>query len=190
MLLGLALLCLAGGGVAAYLLTRPTKVVVPSVTGEQFSVAQAQLQNANFAVSQVQVTSQQKAGTRHRPGSAGGRQGQGADDGRARRCPAGPVVRPVPQVVGETLAQAKSAIEIANLKVGRVIYQSSTTIASGRVIETTPAAGDNPAVNSPVTIFVSTGPPPVRVPDVTGETVGQAKAQLEGPPGNFNGHDD
>ena len=35
-LLVLALLCLAGGGVAAYLLTRPAKVLVPSVTGEQF----------------------------------------------------------------------------------------------------------------------------------------------------------
>ncbi|HTT28892.1 MAG TPA: PASTA domain-containing protein, partial [Solirubrobacteraceae bacterium] len=67
-----------------------------------------------------------------------------------------------------------------------VINQSSTTIASGRVIQTTPAAGENPAVNSQVTIFVSTGPPPVRVPDVTSETVSQAKAQLEGSPGNFN----
>ncbi|HUA72200.1 MAG TPA: PASTA domain-containing protein, partial [Solirubrobacteraceae bacterium] len=37
----------------------------------------------------------------------------------------------------------------------------------------------------PVTIIVSTGPPPVNVPDVTSETVGQAKAQLEGPPGQF-----
>ena len=33
----LALLLLAGGGVAAYLLTRPAKVVVPAVTGEQFN---------------------------------------------------------------------------------------------------------------------------------------------------------
>ena len=48
---------------AAYLLTRPKKVVVPGVTGEQFSVAQAQLQNAGFKVNEISVTNQKPAGT-------------------------------------------------------------------------------------------------------------------------------
>ncbi len=184
-LLILALLCLAGGGVA-YLLTRssPTKVVVPSVTGEQFTVAQAQLQNAGFNVGQVQVTSQRRQGT-----VIGQDPKAGAEVKQQTtvtlEVSSGPGNTQVPQVFGETLSQARSAIEIANLKVGRVIYQSNGTIASGRVIQTTPAAGENPAVNSQVTIFVSTGPPPVRVPDVTSETVSQAKAQLEGSPGGF-----
>ena len=184
-LLILALLCLIGGGVAAYLLTRPTKVVVPSVTGEPFSVAQAQLQNANFGVNQVQVTSQQKAQTVIGQDPKAGAKVK-EQTTVTLEVSSGPGNTQVPQVLGETLSQAKSAIQIANLKVGRVINQSSTTIASGRVIQTTPAAGENPAVNSQVTIFVSTGPPPVRVPDVTSETVSQAKAQLEGSPGNFN----
>jgi len=184
-LLILALLCLIGGGVAAYLLTRPTKVVVPSVTGEPFSVAQAQLQNANFGVNQVQVTSQQKAQTVIGQDPKAGAKVK-EQTTVTLEVSSGPGNTQVPQVLGETLSQAKSAIQIANLKVGRVIYQSSTSVASGRVIQTTPAAGENPAVNSQVTIFVSTGPPPVRVPDVTSETVSQAKAQLEGSPGNFN----
>jgi serine/threonine-protein kinase len=185
-LLVLALLCLVGGGVAAYLLTRSsaTKVAVPSVTGEPFTVAQAQLQNAGFNVGQVQVTSQRKTGTvigQDPKADAMVKQGTTV----TLEVSTGPGNTQVPQVLGETLSQAKSAIEIANLKVGHVIEQPSTTIASGRVIQTSPAAGENPAVNTAVTLFVSTGPPPVRVPDVTGEAFSQAKPQLEGPPGNF-----
>ena len=184
-LLVLALLCLAGGGLAAYLLTRPTKVVVPSVTGEPFSVAQAQLQNAGFTVSQVSVTSQQKPGTviaQDPKADAMVKQGSNV----ALEVSTGPGNAQVPQVVGETLSQAKSAIRLANLKVGHVVYQSSTTVPAGQVIQTSPTVGANPAVDTPVTIFVSTGPPPVRVPDVTSEDIGQAKATLEGPPGNFS----
>jgi serine/threonine-protein kinase len=48
------------------------------------------------------------------------------------------------------------------------------------VIDTSPAAGATPPVNTPVTIFVSSGPPAVQVPDVTSEDVGQAKATLQG----------
>jgi eukaryotic-like serine/threonine-protein kinase len=184
-LLVLGLLCLAGGGLAAYLLTRPTKVAVPSVTREQFSVAQAQLQNAGFTVSQVQLTSQQKAGTViGQDPQSGTKVKQGSNV--ALTVSTGPGPAQVPQVYGETLAQATSAIEVANLKVGSVVQQSSTTVNAGRVIQTSPGAGATPAVNTPVTIFVSTGPPPVRVPDVTSEDIGQAKAALEGSPGNFN----
>ena len=97
----------------------------------------------------------------------------------------GPGNTTVPSVVGETLNQAKSSIQIANLRVGRIQHQSSTNVNAGQVIGTSPPAGSNPGVNTPVTIIVSTGPPAVKVPDVTSETVGQAKAQLQGLPGQF-----
>jgi len=183
-LLVLGLLCLIGGGVAAYLLTRPTKVEVPAVTGEQFSIAQAQLQNDGFNVNEIQLTSQKKQGTViAQDPQAGAKVKQGATV--ALNVSTGPGNATVPSVVGETLNQAKSAIQIANLKVGRIEQQSSTTVAAGQVIGTSPPAGATPGVNTPVTIIVSTGPPPVKVPDVTSETVAQAKVQLEGPPGQF-----
>jgi serine/threonine-protein kinase len=179
-----ALLCLAGGGVAAYLLTRPTKLVVPAVTGEQFSVAQAQLQNDGFSVNEIQLTSQKKVGTViAQDPQAGAKVKKGATV--TLNVSTGPGNTTVPSVVGETLNQAKSSLQIANLKVGRIQHQSSTTAAEGLVIGTSPPAGANPGVNTPVTIILSTGPPPVDVPDVTSESVGQAKAQLEGPPGQF-----
>ncbi len=175
----LVALLLAGGGVAAYLLTRPVKVAVPPVAGEQFSTAQAQLQNAGFTVSQVQVTSAQKAGTVIRQVPLAGTQ---AKEGStvALTVSSGPGNTTVPTVVGEPAAQAKANIESQSLNVGNVQHQSSTTIASGRVIESSPTAGTSVPVDSKVTLIVSTGPPSVQVPDVTSEDVGQAKATLEG----------
>ena len=183
-LLIVGLLCLAGGGVAAYLLTRPTKVVVPAVTGEHFSTASAQLQNDNLNVNQLSVTSQKPAGVVIAQDPLAGTKVK-ENSTVALTVSTGPGNATVPSVVGETLNQAKSAIQIANLKVGRIEHQSSTTVPEGQVIGTSPPAGATPGVNTPVTIIVSTGPPPVNVPDVTSETVGQAKAQLQGPPGQF-----
>ena len=45
----LVALLLAGGGVAAYLLTRPTKVTVPNVVIEQLSTARIRIQDAGLA---------------------------------------------------------------------------------------------------------------------------------------------
>ncbi|MBV8945183.1 MAG: serine/threonine protein kinase, partial [Solirubrobacterales bacterium] len=175
----LLVLLLAGGGVAAYLLTRPAKIVVPPVAGEQFSTAQAQLQNAGFTVSQVQLTSSRKAGTviRQVP-LAGTKVKEGSTI--ALTVSSGPGNTTVPTVIGEPAAQAKANIESQSLKVGSVQHQSSTTIDSGRVIESSPTAGTSVPVDSKVTLILSTGPPPVQVPDVTTEDVGQAKATLEG----------
>jgi beta-lactam-binding protein with PASTA domain len=183
-LLVLALLCLAAGGAAAYLLTRPTKIVVPAVTGEQFNTARTQLQNDNLSVTQLSVTSQKPAGlVISQDPQAGAKVKENSNV--ALTVSSGPGNATVPPVVGESLSQAKSSIQIANLKVGRIEHQSSNSVAAGQVIGTSPLAGATPAVNTPVTIIVSTGPPPVKVPDVTSETVAQAKATLQGPPGQF-----
>jgi serine/threonine-protein kinase len=68
--------------------------------------------------------------------------------------------------------------------VGKIKHQTSTQYAKGLVIDTSPTAGQTPPVGTPVTIFVSSGPPSVQVPDVTGEDVGQAKSTLQNR--NFN----
>jgi serine/threonine-protein kinase len=173
-------LLLIGGGVAAYLLTRPVKVAVPGVVGEDLNTARTQLQNAGLAVAApIQVTSAQKAGTVIAQDPQGGTKAK-EQSTVSLTVSSGPGTATVPTVVGETLPQAKSSIEIANLTVGQIVHQSSSTIPVDHVIDTSPLAGATPPVNTPVTIFVSSGPPQVQVPDVTTEEVGQAKATLQG----------
>jgi beta-lactam-binding protein with PASTA domain len=85
---------------------------------------------------------------------------------------AGPHMIPVPQVTGSTLATAQAALRHAGLIPGKVVDETSTTIASGIVISTTPASGVSWPQNRPVTLAVSTGQP---VPSF----VGQQKAVAE-----------
>jgi len=85
---------------------------------------------------------------------------------------AGPRMISVPQVTGGTLPTAQAALRQAGLVPGTVTNQASTTIQSGIVISTTPAAGVSWPQNRPVTLVVSTGQP---VPNF----VGQQKAVAE-----------
>jgi eukaryotic-like serine/threonine-protein kinase len=174
----LLVLLLAGGGVAAYLLLRPHKEVVPAVVGEPFTAAQSQLQGKGFTVSQLQETNAKPSGTviAQNP-LAGVKAKEGSNV--SLTVSSGPGNTTVPTVVGETLQQAKSSIQIANLKVGKVVHQTNSQYAKGQVVDTSPAAGQQPPVGTRVTIFVSSGPPSVQVPDVTTEDAGQAKSTLQ-----------
>jgi serine/threonine-protein kinase len=84
----------------------------------------------------------------------------------------GPHMISVPQVTGNPLATAQAALRHAGLIPGRVIQQTSTTIQSGIVISTTPAANVAWPQSRPVELVVSTGQP---VPNF----VGQQKAVAE-----------
>ena len=183
-LLALLVLLLAGGGVAAYLLTRPAKVVVPGVVGQSFTTAQTELSNENLTVNQLQVTSPKSAGTVIKQDPLAGTKVK-KNSIVSLTVSSGPGNTTVPTVVGESLQQARSSIMIAGLKVGKVIHQSSDQYSSGQVIDTSPTAGATPAIGTRVTVFVSSGPAAVRVPDVTSEILSQAKADLEAAPGQF-----
>jgi serine/threonine-protein kinase len=164
--------------VAAYLILRPVKVIVPSVVGEPFNTAQTQLQNDGFTVSQLQNTSTKPAGTVIAQNPLSGAKAKHGSN-VALTVSSGPGNTPVPTLVGETVSQAKSSLQVAGLKAGKTLKQSSTSIGSGRVIDSSPVAGTSVPIGSKVTLILSTGPPPVQVPDVTGEDVGQAKSALQ-----------
>jgi eukaryotic-like serine/threonine-protein kinase len=57
--------------------------------------------------------------------------------------------------------------------------QSSTSVPSGQVIQTSPASGTQAPYGSAVTIYVSTGPPTTTVPNVIGDSVSQATTTLQ-----------
>jgi beta-lactam-binding protein with PASTA domain/predicted Ser/Thr protein kinase len=175
----LVALLLLGGGLAAYLLTRPAKAVVPQVVGETLSVASAQLQNAGFAVSTINVPDDHPGGfvLRQDP-QAGVKAKQGSTV--TLTVSSGPGNATVPPVDGMPLSQAEKAIQRARLKVGQVSRQSSTSVAKNDVISTDPASGATPQVGSSVNLVVSSGAPLVTVPDVTGQPESSAKQQLQG----------
>jgi serine/threonine-protein kinase len=171
-------LLLVGGAVAAYLLTRTPKVVVPNVVSEQLNPARTALQNQGFNVNVLPpVTDKKPNGTvigESPPGGDKAKQGSTV----TLTVSSGPATAVVPGVIGDPLAQARRTIRAGHFRVGRVIRQSSSVYSSGQVISTDPPAGTPLTVGSKVDLFVSTGPAKVAVPDVTGETEGQAKSDL------------
>jgi beta-lactam-binding protein with PASTA domain/predicted Ser/Thr protein kinase len=177
-LLGLLLvLLLAGGGVAAYLLTRPAQVVVPKVQYYNVTTARQILRNLGFTVSVINQTSGYAVGTVI---GQDPQYGAKADKGSNVQLTVsnGPGNGTVPSVVGLTLPAAEQQIEQSKLKVGRVIEQSSFVYPAGHVISTDPSAGQTPQVGTKVTIIVSTGKPLVAVPNVRGDSLGAATAVL------------
>jgi eukaryotic-like serine/threonine-protein kinase len=87
---------------------------------------------------------------------------------------------PVPQVQGESVQGARTAITNVGLKVAGVTMRASSSIAKNLVISTSPPSGQNEPKGTAVTIFESSGPATkmVTVPSVTGDTRGVAEAKL------------
>jgi serine/threonine protein kinase len=172
----LLVLVLAGAGVAAYLLTRPTKDPVPSVINESVNLASAQVQNAGFSVNILEEASTQKPGiVFHQDPQPGVKADQGSTVTLTVSQGQGNMI--VPTVVGLTRAAAMRAIRAQKLKV-RVETRTSDTVRSGDATGTDPGAGTPEPVGSPVTLFISSGRPLVSVPDVRGETQATATATL------------
>jgi serine/threonine-protein kinase len=172
-------LLLAGGGVAAYLLTRPKQVVVPAVVGEQLDIARAQLLNKGFRVNPQYERNKARQGQVFFQSPTGGAK---ADKGSTitLTVSSGPGNVSVPGVEGLPLANAKRLIEQAGLKIGNVQAQSSTVLPKGNVIKTSPGAAASVPSGSKVEIFVSSGKPLVKVPDVTNQSQSSAKSTLQG----------
>ncbi|SBT88747.1 serine/threonine protein kinase [Streptomyces sp. DI166] len=86
----------------------------------------------------------------------------------------------VPDVTGENLEDAKEELEEAGLKV-KVADEpvTSAEFDKGEVAAQTPEPGSQAVSGDTVTLTLSKGPEMVEVPDVVGEKVDDAKAELE-----------
>jgi serine/threonine-protein kinase len=89
----------------------------------------------------------------------------------------GPASAPVTDVEGLSEQEALKKLKKAGFK-PRVTKQASATVASGKVIGTNPPAGTVEQLGSGVEVLVSSGPAPVTVPDVTGQSLAAAEATL------------
>ncbi|GHD84008.1 Stk1 family PASTA domain-containing Ser/Thr kinase [Streptomyces naganishii] len=85
----------------------------------------------------------------------------------------------VPDVTGEDLDQAKSDLQDAGLKVTVSSEQVNSEFDKGQVARQTPAGDSRAAEGDTVTLTLSKGPEMVEVPDVTGDSVDDAKKALQ-----------
>ncbi len=163
------------GGLVAFLLTRPSDVKVPALTGQTLSSAESRLHSLGLksgSVSQYSNTAPPNTVL-----------AQSIDPGR-EVAPGTKVVLAisrgrapvnVPGVAGKSLASAKTALEHAGLKVGKVFTQPSKSTSIGNVIKTSPQAGYGVQRGRAVNIYVSRG---VLIPSVADESSTAAQATL------------
>ncbi len=174
------LVVLAGG--LLFLATRldrssTQQKTVPDVTTKQVDVARSALEAEGFKVTVVpKANSQVPNGQVFAQLPVGGAQ---ADQGSTVVIDvskgAGQV--DVPPVVGMTQAAATSALDAAGFTV-RAIPQNSDTVLTGTVISQSPSANTQADKGAEVDITVSSGPSTLKVPDVAGQSVSSASANL------------
>ena len=83
----------------------------------------------------------------------------------------------VPLVQGLPVARAQQEVANAHLR-STVVPQASTGVGKGDVISTNPPQGNTVKANTLVTLFVSTGPKAVSVPNVVGQQASVASTTL------------
>ncbi|MGO8905329.1 MAG: Stk1 family PASTA domain-containing Ser/Thr kinase [Solirubrobacteraceae bacterium] len=179
LLWALAAIVVAGLAVlAVVLLTPPSKsVTVPSVTGQTEQAAGAALRAAGLQPApspESSATVPTGLVIRQAP-AAGSAAKQGARVSIA--VSSGPATVPLMDVTGLIEAKAVAELRNAHFKT-KTDTEASKTVEAGRVIGTEPPAETDVQEGRVITLLVSSGPAPVHVPDVTGETLEAAEATL------------
>ncbi|MFM2076376.1 MAG: hypothetical protein RJA49_266, partial [Actinomycetota bacterium] len=80
---------------------------------------------------------------------------------------AGPLPRKVPDLTGATLKDATAALTKVQLKIAKGTPVFSDTVPKGSVVSQTPAAAKRVARGSTVTVVLSKGHAPIKVPAIT-----------------------
>jgi beta-lactam-binding protein with PASTA domain len=175
---GVLLALLAGAGVALALLLSPeARVRVPGVTGFSEQSAVATLKRAGLTpVPSLASSATVPSGLVSSQSPRGGRRLK--HGGHVRIViSTGPGIVALPSVEGLSATQAVARLKAAGFMPKRS-SQPSSTVKAGRVIGTDPPAGTELQAGSVVLVNVSSGPAPVRVPDLRGESRSAAEAAL------------
>lgn len=175
----LAVVVVAAAAVAlALALTHSTRSVsVPRVTGKTEQAAGAALRHAglNPVPSLASSTTVESGLVINQSPSAGA----SAKKGSSVRIvvSGGPASKSLTNVAGLSATSAAAKLRKAGFKT-TTKSESSKTVPSGRVIGTEPPAETEVQEGRLVTLLVSSGPAPIRVPDVAGQTLEAAQATL------------
>jgi len=90
----------------------------------------------------------------------------------------GPELALLPDVRGATQADAEAALTSAGFT-PLVVTSSSETVPKGHVIDQNPEGGHQVVKGLAVTITVSSGPPPVQIPDLASQPQASAQTALQ-----------
>jgi eukaryotic-like serine/threonine-protein kinase len=170
-------LVLALAALALVLTQSGKSVSVPNVTGQSEQAAGAALRSAGLnPVPSLASSTKVASGLVIRQSPLAG---SIARKGAAVKIvvSGGPASKSLMNVAGLSAAKAAAKLRQAGFKT-TTKTESSTTAAIGQVIGTEPPAETEVQEGRLVTLLVSSGPAPIRVPDVTGQSLEAAEATL------------
>ncbi|MFL5845565.1 MAG: Stk1 family PASTA domain-containing Ser/Thr kinase [Solirubrobacteraceae bacterium] len=153
------------------------KTRVPNVIGISDAAAKVKLNRAGLEIDITQVVSDKPKGiVINQHPSFGSKVKEGTVVSVS--VSAGPGDRQVPPVDGLSRREARRILTKAGFKIHETT-EESTDVDKGKVIRTEPDNGSQLEIGSTVELIVSSGPPDVEVPDVTGKSLDEARAELE-----------
>ena len=163
-----------GGTVTLIPSLGPVEVTVPSVTGQLLAQADQSLKSAGLKPGKpsYQVSTSIPAGVVLSTSPVAGQQWP-------KDKPVELVVssgQPLPSFVGQQVSAAQGAAAAGGYSINAVPTASSQP--ANTIVRQSPAANTAITHGEVVTVYVSTGPPQVSVPDVDGLNVNQAESEL------------
>jgi len=151
-----------GSSITVFVSGGPGDGEVPDVVGQDEEEAQEEIESAGFKCKITTQASEKNAGTIISQDPTGGTQAEKgstvnlvASDGSLARST-------MPYLKGKTLAEAESALENANLRLGSVDYAWSDSFAEGEVMWQQYDAESKLDRNTSVNLQVSKGPKPTQ----------------------------
>ena len=168
-----------GSTVKVWISTGPQSVKVPDVSGMSQDAARTALQQSGFKVASSTRTEDSAGVEKDKvvgtDPAAGTSQTKGStitlivSTGRAA----------IPDLAGQAKDAAIQTLKAMGFTSTSVSESYSDTVPEGAVIGTDPAAGTSVERGTTIGIIVSSGPQPVTVPYLIGQTYADAKSQLE-----------
>ncbi len=164
-----------GSIVTVYVSTGKPKVTVPFVVGKRRDTAVAELTQRGLTATVIEVNSPRQSGIVI--GQAP-RAGTVLTSGASIRINVSKGPRPiaVPSVVGNSYELAASQLQTAGFTVGRVDVESNQP--AGTVVAQNPPGNSTATRGTSVTLSVSQGPTTLPIPDVSFQSVADARATL------------
>ncbi|TQC50352.1 Stk1 family PASTA domain-containing Ser/Thr kinase [Rhodococcus sp. WS4] len=161
--------------------SKADQVTMPDVTNQAADDAETTLQNLGFRVARQQKPDAVVAtGNVITTRPVGGVQ---VDEGSTitLEVSSGPEQVKVPRLAGLTQQEAQQELNAVGLRLDTAVARAPSDVSDvDKVIEQNPSSGASISLDSEVAITVGTGPEQIRIPDVTGQKVEVAQANIEG----------